>query len=158
MRRSQRQAKSSEEQEARAPNLGRYVASLENAVYKGIAQEVSPYDLLPLDIHLLTICLEMGECTATQLAALLPVDASRVSRLVTGLAEKGLLRRRRLRNDRRVVMLRLSPAGEELTTEVDRRMQAYYAKLTEGISASAMRSFATAAMRITANYQAMQGE
>ena len=158
MRRSQRQTKGGAPQEQRAPSLGRYVADLENAVYKGIAQEVAPYDLLPLDIHLLTICLEMGECTATQLAALLPVDAARISRLVTGLADKGLLRRRRLRNDRRVVMLRLSPAGEQLTTEVDRRMQAYYAKLTEGVNQREMRAFAKTAMRITANYEAMQGD
>ena len=65
------------------PDLGRYVSRLENAVYKGIASEATPYDLSPLDVYLLMICMEMRECTATQLAVQLPVDASRISRLVT---------------------------------------------------------------------------
>ena len=140
----------------RLPDLGTYVSRLENAVYKGIAAEAAPYDLAPLDVYLLMICIEMGECTATQLADMLPVDASRISRLVTGLADRGLLRRRRLRNDRRIVMLRLSPKGLELTSEVTQRMQAYYARLTGGLSEQEMNAFATAALRIVGNYEAMQ--
>ena len=140
----------------RRPDLGTYVSRLENAVYKGIAEETAPYDLAPLDLYLLVICLERGECTATQLADMLPVDASRISRLVTGLADRGLLRRRRLRNDRRIVMLRLSPKGQELTSEVTERMQAYYARLTEGVSGTEMNAFAATALRIVANYEAMQ--
>ncbi len=138
------------------PDLGTYVSRLENVVYKGIAAEAAPYDLTPLDVYLLMICLETGECTATQLAQMLPVDASRISRLVTGLADRGLLRRRRLRNDRRIVMLRLSPNGEALTSEVTGHMQEYYAKLTEGLSEQEMNAFSAAALRIVANYEAMQ--
>ena len=64
------------------------MSHLENVVYKGIASEAAPYDLFPLDVQLLMVCMEMGECTATQLAVQLPVDASRISRLVTGLADR----------------------------------------------------------------------
>ncbi len=138
------------------PDLGRYVAGLENAVYKGIASLVTGHDLSPLDVYLLMICQETHECTATELARLLPVDASRVSRLVTNLADRGLVRRRRLRNDRRVVMLRLSPAGEQMTSEVAGNMEDYYAKLTDGISRRDLQIFSAAALKIIANYQAMQ--
>ena len=141
------------------PDLGRYVSRLENVVYKGIASEAAPYGLFPLDVHLLMVCREMRECTATQLADHLPVDASRISRLVTGLVDRGLLRRRRLRRDRRIVMLRLSPQGEALSPqgeEVIERMQAYYGRITEGLSAREMRAFAAAALKIVANYEAMQ--
>ena len=137
------------------PDLGTYVSSLANAVYKGIAAEVARYDLSPLDIQLLMICLERNECAATQLAQLLPVDASRISRIVTGLADRGLLRRRRLRSDRRVVMLRLSPRGHELTVQVTEHMQAYYARLTQGLNEREMRAFATTAQRISGNYAAI---
>ncbi len=137
------------------PDLGRYVSHLENAVYKGIANEVAPYQLVPLDVYMLMICMETGEVTATQLAQMLPVDASRISRLVTGLADKGLVRRRRLRSDRRIVMLRLTPDGNRLVNEVNRRMQNYYGRLTEGVSQRDMRVFANTAMKIVANYQAM---
>ena len=137
------------------PDLGTYVSSLANAVYKGIAAEVARYDLSPLDIQLLMICLERNECAATQLAQLLPVDASRISRIVTGLADRGLLRRRRLRSDRRVVMLRLSPHGQELTVQVTEHMQEYYARLTRGLNEREMRTFARTAQRISGNYAAM---
>ena len=138
------------------PDLGRYVSRLENAVYKGIASEATPYDLSPLDVYLLMICMEMRECTATQLAVQLPVDASRISRLVTVLADRGLLRRRRLRSDRRIVMLRLSPDGQAVTSELTERMQSYYSKLTEGLNEREMSTFESTALRIVANYEAMQ--
>ena len=132
------------------------MSRLENVVYKGISERATHFDLSPLDVYLLMTCMEMKECTATQLALLLPVDASRISRLVTGLVDMGLLRRRRLRNDRRVVMLRLSPKGEETTSQVTEQMQTYYSKLTEGMNEREMRAFEATAMRIIANYEAMQ--
>ena len=139
------------------PDLGRFVASLAQAVERGITREMSSHELLPLDVHLLLICREMGECTATQLVGLLPVDAARISRLVNGLVDRGLMLRRRPRSDRRVVILRLSPEGEELTSEVSWRMEGLYAGLTQGLSEGELRAFAAAAMRIIANYEAIAG-
>ena len=138
-------------------DMGRLVASLAYFLDRGLAQQMSPYDLLPLDVQLLVICREMGECTATQLATLLPVDAARISRLVNTLVEKDVLRRRRLRSDRRVVMLSLSAPGEDLTAEVAQRIQDYYSRVTEGISEEDMRVFTDAALKIIANYRAMEG-
>ena len=137
------------------PDLGRFVSSLAHAVNQGITREMTPHDLLPLDVHLLVICQEMGECTATQLAQLLPVDAARISRLVNGLVERDLLIRRRPRDDRRVVLLRLSPEGEELTAEVSRRMRDFYAGLTQGLTEEELQAFSAAALRIIANHEAM---
>ena len=85
--------------------------------------------------------MEEGELTATELARVLPVDASRISRLVTRMVDRKLLIRRRLRHDRRVVMLRLSEDGNELTAELRRRVQAYYSTITENVSDEEMRVF-----------------
>ena len=137
------------------PDMGRFVASLAYTVDRGLAREMAPCDLLPLEVHLLVICRDMGECTATQLAQLLPVDAARISRLVNSLVERDLLIRRRPRSDRRIVLLRLTPEGEELTAEVARRMQAFYAELTRGLTEGELNSFATAALQIIANYETM---
>ena len=137
------------------PDLGRFVAALAYAVERGIVREMASHALLPLDVHLLVICREMGECTATQLTQLLPVDAARISRLVNGLVEQGLVIRRRPPNDRRVVMLRLSPDGEALTAEISRRMREFYAGLTRGLTEEEMRAFTNAALRIIANHEAM---
>lgn len=132
------------------------VAGLVNAVDKGLAKEVEPYGLMPLEFNLLRICLEKGECTATQLAELLPVDASRISRIVTRLVDKGLLQRRRLREDRRVVWLRLSEEGNELTSKIGHHVRRYDAKLTAGISDDDLGVFASVTCKILGNYAAMQ--
>ncbi len=142
--------------EQQPSDFGTYVGGLANVVYKGVAAEVAPYDLSPVDVQMMLVFRETHECTATYLARLLPVDATRISRQVTGLVDKGLLLRRRLREDRRIVMLRLSPEGEELASELSERMNAYYARLTEGFSEEEMRAFATIAQGIIANYEAMQ--
>ena len=136
-------------------DLGTYVSGLSNAFYKGLASEVASYDLSPLDVQLMMICKEMNECTATQLAQQMPIDASRVSRLVTVLADRGLLSRRRLRSDRRIVMLRLTPAGEQMASELSEWLDDYYAKLTEGLSDQQIRTFSVVAREITANYEAI---
>ena len=122
-----------------------------------MALVVAPYDLHPLDVHLLMLCRDMEECTATQLTGLLPADAARISRLVNTLAEKDLLIRHRQRDDRRVITLRLSAEGEELTAEVSQRIREYYAQLTEGLSEQEMQAFAAAAQRIIGNYERMAG-
>ena len=122
---------------------------------RGIAREMTPHNLLPLDVHLLTICREIGECTATQIAQLLPVDAARISRLVNGLVERDLLIRRRPRSDGRIVLLRPSTEGEELTAEVAQRMQEFYAGLTCGLTEEELRAFTATALQIIANHEAM---
>ena len=136
-------------------DVGRLVANLAYEIDRGIAQEMAPEGLLPLEVHLLMICNEMGECSATQLVQLLPVDAARISRLVNTLVEKGLMRRRRLRNDRRVVMLRLSEEGDALVPEIARRLDEVYGRLqvrlTEGMSEEEMGAFNSAVVRLVAN-------
>ena len=138
-----RQQLQGNQEETQLAELGTYVASLVNAVDKGTAHEVGPYDLIPLEFNLLRACMEKGECTATQLAEILPVDTSRISRVVT-----------RLVNMRR--SLRLTEKGNELTLQLHRRMQIYDAKLMEGISKEEIRAFASTAFKIIANYTALK--
>ena len=127
------------------------VSKLVNAVDKGLAVELAKYDMVPLEFLLLRSCREMGECTATQLAGLLPMDPSRVSRLVTQLVNLGYLRRRRLANDRRVVMLRLTPQGQAVTEQVGQDIGRYIEALMDGIGPEEMGSFLSTASRIAAN-------
>ena len=135
------------------------VASLINAIEKGMQREVAPHAVTPLEFQLLRTCQESGkEVTATHLARFLPVDPARISRLVTSLVDKGMLRRRRLREDRRIIMLRLSDEGKALTLKISRNMATYSDKLTKGIDGHEMQIFASVASRIAANYAAMQPE
>ena len=141
--------------EATSAYLGIYIADLFNALDKTMTQEVSPHGITGLEYSLLWYCLK-GERTATQLAQVLPVDGSRISRVVTGLVDRGFLARRRLRSDRRIVMLRLTEEGMELTTRIFQNMQRHYATFTESIGEEDMRVFASVTSRIIANCKVAQ--
>ena len=132
--------------------MGSLVPDMAYAVDRGIALLALPYNLTSIDVRLLKICREMDGRTATQLVRLLPVDAARISRVVNALVEKGLLRRQRRRDDRRVVVLRLTLQGEEVIAEIARSIQEYFAELTDGLSEPEIRAFTAAAQRIIANY------
>ena len=139
------------ETDALPMNLAACVGDLINAYAKGSAQQMHPEGISPVEFSLLKACMERRESTATDLAEVLPVDASRISRIVTGLVKKGLLIRRRLRNDRRIVMLRLSEQGRELTSLLDGRLAAYDARLIENIGEEDLSTFRSVILKILAN-------
>ena len=154
----QRQSQSSADDQVEGPpvDLGAYVSGLVNAVDKGMADEVAPYDLSTLEFSVLRLCMENVECTATQMGGVLPSDAPRISRMVSRLVDMGLLSRRRLRSDRRVVMLRLTEEGRELTSQLVRRVRVYEAMLTDSISEEELRTFASIASKIIANHTSLK--
>ena len=127
-----------------------------NAFEVGISDAAAPYEVTAHEYGLLKICLERGECTATQLAELLPVDASRISRTVSRLVDMDVLQRRRLREDLRVVMLSLTESGRDLITELQRRVTAFNVRLIEGVSYEEMSLCRSVAERILANYAALR--
>ena len=121
----------------------------------GMAEVLAPSGLTSLDYSLLMYCREHREATATQMAQVLPVDPARISRIVTKVVDMGLVRRRRLRSDRRVVMLSLTDRGNELTTQLAQDVGVYNDRLTRGIRPRDMRAFEAVTQRIIANYAAM---
>ena len=153
--REQFPVKPESEGQASHVDLGACVTSLASVIVKGMAEVVEPHGLTPMEFSLLRACMSAGECTATELAAVLPVDASRISRLVTRLVDRDLLIRRRLRDDRRIVMLRLSDQGTELTNLLDGRIREYDARLTENIGMEEMSVFESVTLKILANHEAM---
>ena len=136
-------------------DLGECVTGLANAVARGTVDVMVPNGLIPLDFALLRLFLEREEWTTTQLAEALPVNVSRVSRVVTKMVGMGLMRRRRLRSDRRVVILTLTEEGLALTSELHRRVQAYDATLSEGVSAQEMAVFTSVTSKVMANYASL---
>ena len=150
-----RQANNDSKNQPPSADLQKFVAGLVRVVDMGMAEEVEPYDLTPLEFNLLQFCLERGECTATQMAQVLPVDPARISRIVNKVVEQGLLRRRRLRSDRRVVMLTLTDEGNELALNISERVRAYNDRITRGISQRDMRTFESVTQRIIDNHASM---
>ena len=136
-------------------NLGAYIYEVFNALDKWIRHEAAPYNISSVEYNLLWYCL-WGEHTATQLAQVLPIEGSRISRVVAGLVDRGYLRRRRLRTDRRIVMLSLTEEGQELTSRIFQEMQRHYAAFMEGIGEKDLLVFESVISGIIANYKRSQ--
>ena len=137
-------------------DLGECVTGLANAVARGMEEQVAPYNLIPLEFAILRAFLDREEWTTTQLAKALPVTLSCISRIVTKLVDRDLLRRRRLRSDRRVVALALTEEGKALTLELHRSVQAYDARLSVGVHEEELAVFASVLSKVMANYTALQ--
>ena len=131
------------------------MTGLVNAVARGMAQLVAPHDLTHIDFALLRLFLGVEEWTTTQLAQALPLAPSSISRTVTKLVDKSLIQRRRLLSDRRVVILTLTEEGMALTQDLHRRVQAYDATLSEGVSAQEMAVFTSVTSKVMANYASL---
>ena len=138
-----------------ASDLGTCVTWLVNAVARGMAQIVAVHGLTHIDFALLRLFLEVEEWTTTQMAQALPLAPSTISRTVTKLVDKGLVQRRRLLSDRRVVILTLTDEGMALTRDLHRRVQAFDARLCEGVSEEEMAVFASVTSSVMSNYAAL---
>lgn len=133
------------------------VAGLVNVVSGGAVAIVGSHHLNTLEFYLLRALLRMDEGTASELTDAFPVTKSRISRIVSKLVGRGLISRRRLRNDRRVVMLSLTAKGKAVALDIQERLNAFDAMLTENVSKQEKSFLASAAAKIAANCPGMTG-
>ena len=136
-------------------DLGTCVTGLVNAVARGMARIVAPHGLIHIDFALLRLFLVKEQWTSTQLALTLPLPPSTISRSVNKLVDRGLVRRRRLRRDRRVLMLTLTDRGLTLAKELHQQVKEYDSRLCEGVSQEEMAAFAAVSSRVMANFAAL---
>ena len=132
--------------------LGQHATALLNVVAEGVEAETKAYNLTPLDFALLRLFLTDEEWTPTELARILPVEVSAISRMVTRLVDRGLLYRRRPRSDRRVVLLKLTEGGSTLALEIHRRVHAYEDSLFQGIPEEEIENFLSTIRKVLDNY------
>ena len=137
-------------------DLGACVTGLVNAVARGMAQIVAAHGLTHIDFALLRLFLEAEEWTTTQLAEMLPLAPSGISRSVSKLVDRKLIRRRRLLSDRRVVILTLTDKGLQLTQDLHVRVQAFDSRLCEDVSEEEMAVFAAVTTKVMANYATLE--
>ena len=137
-------------------DLGKCVAGLINVVARGMAEIVATHGLTHVDFAVLRLFLEIDEWTTTQMAQVLPLAPSGISRTVTKLVGMGLVRRRRLLSDRRVVILTMTEEGMTLAENLQGRIQAYDASLCENIREDHMAVFVSVASRVMANHSTLE--
>ena len=70
-------------------------------------------------VHILYTVQRNGEMTMSQLAEVLNVSLSSATGLIDRIEERGFIERNRVPTDRRIVLVRVTAAGEQMLREVD---------------------------------------
>ena len=110
------------------------LSDLAERVSRGLAQSYSrDFDLTVAEWRVLATLAEHGALQARQVARWTNLDKVRVSRAVSRLVERGLLRRRRNAQDLRTADLTLTRAGEDLVATIAPRALAWEARLLDGL-------------------------
>lgn len=130
--------------------MGRARASL----LSGLDAELGPFGLNGMQFAVLKYLAEGAAETAADLCRFMQYDTGAMTRILDRLEQKGLVRRERCREDRRVVFLRVAPAGRaqlpKLLAICSRVLQAHLA----GFSAVEIAAFEDYLGRMIANGQA----
>ena len=70
-------------------------------------------------VHILYTVQRSGEMTMSRLAEVLNVSLSSATGLIDRIEERGFIERNRVPTDRRIVLIRVTAAGEQMLREVD---------------------------------------
>ncbi len=124
------------------------VTALTSVAARSIEEQLRDEGFSILEYSILRALGESRQSTATQLSHLLPVDMSSISRAVDTLVRQGKVRRQRRRDDRRVVMLSLTPDGRESSEELFRSVDERYTQLLSNIGEQEMDIFVSVVHRI----------
>ena len=138
--------------QARPQDFGSLVTGLVSVASRSIEGELRGRGFSVLEYSIVRALDESGQANSTQLSHLLPVEMSSISRAVANLVDNGYVRRNRRRDDRRVVMLSLTPAGRELAEELRNQVNENYETLLTGISERELNAFTSVVHRILDNH------
>jgi len=105
-------------------------------------------DLSVAQMHVVLATRERGELTVSQLAEIGGVSAPSASAMVDRLVEKGVLVREQSREDRRKVMVRLSPQAEEHVGKAEENMLQVFVDLVEKIGPETTRQWVEVLERV----------
>lgn len=129
------------------------IASLATAANKATAAALAPHGLSPLAFGILSWCHRGEAHSVSELAEVFPVDASAISRQVSRLADRGLLRKQRTSKDQRLVQLSLTEEGLFLAQMIEERLKSSRSLIMEGVTDDEWTAFTATARRIQANLE-----
>jgi DNA-binding MarR family transcriptional regulator len=139
-----------------AEPLSLLVAAIRRSVKAMVSRRVEPLGLAPLQFWVLVGVLEAPGASQAALARRLRCDEPSVSRVVATLTRRGWLRVQRQEDDRRRVLLALTPAGRALS----RRLAPIAAEVRAEVEAplgAAERELVRAALARVASHLALRG-
>jgi DNA-binding MarR family transcriptional regulator len=127
---------------------GYLVRRLHQIHYALFFEECTAFDITPVQYGLLTTLSVNPDLDQNSLGRELGIDRTNVADVLARLARRGLLERRRSPHDKRMVLARLTPAGERVTKEMYHAMHRAQERLLAPLPGSARRAFVAAMVRL----------
>ena len=110
------------------------LTNLINAIVKGIDERLAPYEVDAASYAVLAALFNGGPTEISGLRRMVPIDPGRMSRMVSALANRNLVRKIRLQSDQRVVRVELTKDGETVAPQLIERIENFYIGFMESVS------------------------
>ena len=135
-------------------SVGYMIKEAHLLLQRAVDTEMTPIDLTAMQWRpLMMLAMGMGD-TAADLARQACADTGAVTRMLDRLESKGLLRRVRSVEDRRVIKLELTAEGRQVALQIPELLEAVMARLTRGFDPDEIEQFKGFLRRMIANGEA----
>ena len=134
-----------------AAQLQGELTTLINAIVKGIDDRLAAYDVDAANYAVLAALFTNGPTEISGLRRMIPIDPGRMSRMVSALANRNLVRKIRLQSDQRVVRVELTSEGEAVAPALIGRIESFYTEFMNGLSDNDLSECMTTIETLTAN-------
>lgn len=141
-----------------AESVGHQLVGLVQMMRREVELRMARHDLTDAQWRPLWLLKTGRATTAIELAREACVDAGAITRMVDRLEDKGLVERVRSETDRRVVHLRLTPAGEAAAARIPHVLASVNNDFLQGFSEREWKQLRRMVERMTDNGRSLQGE
>jgi DNA-binding MarR family transcriptional regulator len=146
--------KASEVRKVRSPDMplwarpGYLLRRLHQIHYALFFEECVAFDITPVQYGLLTTLSLNPDLDQNSIGRELGIDRTNVADVLARLARRGLLERHRSKEDKRMVLARLTPAGQRVTDEMYAAMLKAQNRLLAPLAADERKAFIETLLRL----------
>jgi DNA-binding MarR family transcriptional regulator len=111
-------------------------------------EECAGFDITPVQYGLLTTLSQNPDLDQNSLGRELGIDRTNVADVLARLSRRGLLERHRSKEDKRMVLARLTPAGQRVTDEMYSAMERAQNRLLQPLPAEERKALISTLLRL----------
>ncbi len=131
--------------------IGAHIGRARRAIVEAIDETLAPLDISHAQWIVILMLGDGAACTASELCRILIYDPGAMTRLIDRLEKKGVLRRARVKTDRRTVRLELTAGGKKLYPKIVAALVKAFNRLLRGFRKSEVRQLEDLLKRMLAN-------
>lgn len=102
-------------------------------LFSQILSDLNKAKLSVAQYNLLSVLADEGVCTMTKVSRCLYVTTSAVTAMADRLIKKKMIRRKRSRQDRRIVEIAITDKGKEMVAKIRRHIENFYIPILESL-------------------------